>query len=108
MAQNFRRTKANNVGTSAVSVYTADSYDAIVGIALTNSTATAINVDCYITSGGDDIYLIKSTPIPAGSQLQIIDGGAKIVLESGDVIKVVSDTASSADVWVSAVDSISS
>jgi hypothetical protein len=33
MAQNFRRNTSNNVGTSPVDVYTADSYDTIVGIA---------------------------------------------------------------------------
>ena len=36
MAQNFRRNTSNNVGTSVENVYTADSYDTIVGIALTN------------------------------------------------------------------------
>lgn len=107
MAQNFRRTTSNGVGTSAVSVYTADSYDTIVGIALTNTAGTSVNVDCYINDGANDIYLIKNAPIPVGSQLQLIDGGAKVVVQNGDVIKVVSDTASSVDVWVSVVDSIS-
>ena len=60
-----------------------------------------------INDGSNDIHLVKSAPIPVGSQLQLIDGGAKIVVQSGDVIKVVSDTASSCDVWVSAVDAIS-
>jgi len=107
MAQNFRRNTSNNVGTSPVSVYTANSYDTIVGIALTNVSGSSINVDCYINDGSNDIYLVKNAPIPVGSQLQLIDGGAKIVVEDGDVIKVKSDTASSCDVWVSAVDSIS-
>jgi len=107
MAQNFRRTTSNNVGTSVASVYTADSYDTIVGIALTNVHSSSINVDVYINDGSNDIYLVKSAPIPVGSQLQLIDGGAKIVVEDGDVIKVKSDVASSCDVWVSAVDSIS-
>ena len=107
MAQNFRRTTSNNVGTSAVSAYTANSYDTIVGIALTNVHSSSINVDVYVNDGSNDIYLVKSAPIPVGSQLQLIDGGAKIVVEDGDVIKVKSDTASSCDVWISAVDSIS-
>ena len=50
---------------------------------------------------------LKSAPIPVGSQLQLIDGGAKVVVQSGDVVKVKSDVASSCDVWISAVDSIS-
>ena len=107
MAQNFRRYTKNNVGTSVENVYTADSYDTVVGIALTNVAATSINVDCYINDGSNVIYMIKSAPIPVGSQLNLIDGGAKVVVQNGDVIKVKSDTASSCDVWVSAVDSIS-
>ena len=107
MAQNFRRYTKNNVGTSVENVYTADSYDTVVGIALTNVAATSINVDCYINDGSNDIYMIKSAPIPVGSQLNLIDGGAKVVVQNGDVIKVKSDTASSCDVWVSAVDRIS-
>lgn len=107
MAQNFRRYTSNNVGTSPVTILTADSYDTLVGIALTNVHSSSINVDVYINDGSNDIYLIKSAPIPVGSQLQIIDGGAKIVMQNGDALKVVSDVASSCDVWTSAVDSIS-
>ena len=107
MAQNFRRYVSNNVGTSAVTVYTADSNDTVVGISIANVASATINVSVYITSGGNDIHLIKDTPIVQGSALQIIDGGARFVLQNLDALKVVSDTASSADVWVSAVDAIS-
>jgi hypothetical protein len=107
MAQDFRRYTSNNVGTSAATVMTADSYDTVVGISISNVTAGTINVDCYINDGSNDIYLVKTAPILSGSTLQIIDGGARFVMHSGDALKVVSDTASSADVWVSAVDAIS-
>ena len=36
-----------------------------------------------------------------------MDGGAKVVLQHGDQLKVISDTASSVDVWVSTVNQIS-
>ena len=107
MAQNFRRYTSNNVGTSPATLFTANSYDTIVGISLANATATQILVDCYINDGANDIYLVYQAPIPAGSALQVLDGGAKVVVQSGDALKVVSDTASSLDVWVSAVDDIS-
>ena len=107
MAQNFRRYTSNAVGTSAATLFTANSYDTIVGISVSNVTGSAINVDVYINDGSNDIYLVKSAPITAGGALQVVDGGAKFVVESGDALKVVSDTASSADVWVSAVDAIS-
>lgn len=107
MAQNFRRYTANDVGTSASTLFTADSYDTVVGISLANATTAQIIVSCYINDGANDIHLIKDAPIPAGSALQVLDGGAKFVVQSGDALKVVSDTATSLDVWVSTVDDIS-
>ena len=65
------------------------------------------DVDVYINDSVNDIYLVKQVPIAAGGALQVLDGGAKVVVQSGDALKVVSDTASSVDVWVSAVDDIS-
>jgi hypothetical protein len=50
---------------------------------------------------------LDQVPIPSGSALQVLDGGAKFVVQSGDALKVISDTASSLDVWVSTVDAIS-
>jgi len=107
MAQNFRRFTSNNVGTGATTVLTADSYDTVVGISLANVTSSAITASCYINDSSNDIHLVKDVSIPAGSSLQVLDGGAKFVLQSGDALKVISDTASSLDVWVSVVDAIS-
>ena len=108
MAQNFRRYTSNDVGTSAATLFTANSYDTVVGISVANVTASAVVASVYINDGSNDIYLVKDVSIPSGSALQVLDGGAKFVVESGDALKVVSDTASSLDVWVSAVDAISS
>lgn len=107
MAQNFRRYTSNDVGTAAATLFTADSYDTIVGISIANISTSSVNVSVYINDGANDIYLVKDAPIPQGSQLQVLDGGAKYVVASGDALKVVSDTASSLDVWVSTVDDIS-
>jgi hypothetical protein len=108
MAQNFRRFTKNNVGTAAETLFTADSFDTIVGISVANVTASAVIASVYINDGTDDIYLVKDAPIPAGSSLQVLDGGAKFVVENNDALKVISDTPSSLDVWVSTVDAISS
>ena len=107
MAQNFRRYTSNAVGASPAAVYTANSYDAIVGISLSNILSTAITVDFYINDGSNTIYLVKDAPIPTGGSLQVLDGGAKFVVQNLDVLSVVSSDASSCDVWVSAVDAIS-
>lgn len=110
MAQNFRRYVLNAVGTTAADIPDGanfDSYDTLVGIHCTNITDNAINVDIYINDGTNDHYLVRGAPIAAGGALQVMDGGAKIVVQSGDRLYAKSDTASSLDVWVSAVDAIS-
>lgn len=106
MAQNFRRYTSNNVGTTASTVFTANSYDTVVGIHVTNIHTSAINVDVYINDGANDIYLVKAAPVPVGGALQVL-GTGKVVVQSGDALKIVSDTAASVDAWVSAVDDIS-
>jgi hypothetical protein len=107
MAQNFRRYTSNDVGTSPATLFTANSYDTVVGISVANVTASAVTASVYINDGTNDIYLVKDAPIPSGSALQVLDGGAKFVVQNNDALKVVSDTASSLDVWVSTVDDIS-
>ena len=108
MAQNFRRYTNNNVGTGAATAFTANSYDTVIGISVSNILSTSVNVDVYINDGTNDIYLVKSAPIVPGSALQVLDGGAKFVMQSGDALKIISDTAASLDVWTSVVDDISS
>jgi len=107
MAQDFERNIARNIGVSAVTIFTADSDDAVVGINLANVTASQINVSVFVTNSGDDYYLVKNAPIPASSALQVLDGGAKFVLQSGDALKVQSSVAASIDAWISRVDTIS-
>ena len=110
MAQNFRRYTENAVGATPVDIPDGsdfDTYDTIIGISVANIVGSTINVDVYINDGSNNIYLVKTAPIPSGGALQLLDGGAKVVVQSGDRLYVVSDTASSADVWLSVVDAIS-
>lgn len=88
---------------------------ATVTIVTTSATPTTLYYYCTAHTGmGNTVtvsnvhYLIRNASIPAGSALQILDGGAKIVVQAGDRLFVQSNTASSLDVWVSAVDDISS
>ena len=118
MAQDFTRAVAFDssgdvaIGTTARTIMTANSNDAIVGIRLTNIHASAaVTADVYITSSASgssaDSYLAKAVPIPFASSLELIDGGSKIILQSGDVLKANCGTANSLNVWVSYVDAIS-
>jgi hypothetical protein len=108
MAQNFRRYIARNTGTSPATIFTADSFDTVIGVRCANVHASlTVNVSVYINDGANDYYLIKSAPIPVGGSLELIDGGAKFVVDTGDILRVVSSVASSVDTWVSVVDAIS-
>jgi hypothetical protein len=101
MANTFKNALARNIGTSAVSIYTAPSAKNSICIELDvcNTTASGVTCDVYITKNTDSLnyYLIKSTPVPVGGSLQVI-AGQKIVLTNGDILKVVSSVASSLDV----------
>ena len=118
MAQDFERAVAADssgdvaIGTTARTILTSNSDDALIGIRLSNIVTSTIKADVYITSsasgGSADSYIVKNAPIPRGGSLELIDGGAKIVLQSGDVLKAKSDTADSLNVWVSFIDTISS
>ena len=119
MSQLFRRYKMRDVGTSAQDAPDGtdfDTFDTIVGIHCANRAATAINVDVFITTYNDDdpsnnpndtYYLVKGAPIASGGALQILDGGAKIVVQDGDRLWVQSDTLNSVDAWISTVKAIS-
>ena len=106
MAQDFRNNLQRNVGTSEVTLVTGGDYDAVIGIRLCNILTSTIEVDVYIINSGNK-YLAKGVVIPPNSAIELIQGGAKIVLESGDTLKAQSNTASSLDIVTSFIDSIS-
>ena len=108
MAQDFRNNLQRNVGTSPVTLITAGDYDAVIGIRICNVTASTVLASCQIVNGGNDHFLAKEVSVPPNSAIELIQGGAKIVLANGDVLKAQSNTASSLDIITSFIDTISS
>jgi hypothetical protein len=112
MATNdFKRYTYNDVTTAAAVVYTvgATKTAVIIGGVLSNTTAGTVKVEVTATtpvaSPGTDIVINltgENTVIPAASALSFVDG--KIVLQTGDIIKVTSDTATSVDVHLSVME----
>ena len=107
MAQDFRNNLQRNVGTSEVTLVTGGVYDAVIGIRCCNVLTSTIEVDVFIENGGNDHFIAKGVVVPPNSAIELIQGGAKIVLENGDVLKAKSNTASSLDIVTSFIDSIS-
>lgn len=99
MANNFKNALAKNVGTTPVQIYQAPASKKAIVIELDvcNTTLGSVTVSAYITSGGQDYYVVKNAPVPVGGSLQVVSG-QKIVLTNTDTINVVSSSASSVDV----------
>tara|TARA_E500000318_G_scaffold5535_1_gene5636 strand:+ start:505 stop:849 length:345 start_codon:yes stop_codon:yes gene_type:complete len=112
MANSFLSETDTAVGTSAASIYTCPSSTetTIIGLSVANIVTSQILIDVILdasgrTSGAEDsVFLVKDAPIPVGSSIVVVGGDQKVVMEPGDVLKVVSDTASSADVVMSHLD----
>ena len=108
MANTFKidtKSSVSNAGTGSAStnVVTAGGSATLVLLSclVSNKTASSANVDVYlVTNSGDDVYIIRNAPVPAGSSLEIISG-SKIIMESSDVLRVRSGTATALDVAVS-------
>ena len=110
MAQDFERTLTKDIDASLTDIRaTSDSDDTVVGLRLVNTSTSTITADVAITDNSNNVtaYIIKNAPIPSGSSLELIDGGAKIVLQSGDKLRAKSDATNSMDTIVSVVDAIS-
>ena len=108
MAQDFRNALFRQIGTSDQALLAGGNYDAVIGIRCCNILTSTIAIDVKIAKGGDDYFLAKGVNIPPNSAIELIQGGAKIVLDSTNTLEAVSDTASSLDVTVSYIDTISS
>ena len=92
------------MGTSAATIHTGASSTetTIIGLSVANIHTAQIEVDVQLENNdGDNIYLIKAAPVPVGSSLVVIGGEQKVVMNASDVLKVTSNTASSADVALS-------
>jgi hypothetical protein len=112
MANAFLCETDTAVGTSPATIYTCPSSTetTIIGLSISNIVTSQILVDVQLdastrTSGAEDsVYLVKDAPVPVGGSLVVVGGDQKVVLEPGDVLRVSSDTASSADVVLSHLD----
>ena len=121
MANDFKRFQVSsattNTGASGSAVYTvpagagSSALEAIViGVTLSNKTATGITADVYLDGyAGTDTYIVKGASIPAGSSLEVMSGN-KIVLQNngsaGDVIRVTSGTATALDCTLSVLEDV--
>lgn len=105
MASTFKSSSAVNVGTSQTTVYTTPSSTTttVIGCYICNQSGGSIEATLlfYDSSTGNHVNITSSTPIPSGTSIAVIGGDAKVVLETGDAIKVQSNVANSIDIVLS-------
>jgi hypothetical protein len=106
MANTFKNSFQQNIGISPITVYTAGAgvQATVIGMTVSNVTASDVKADILVNSSGTDYFLVKGATIEPGSSLVPIGGDQKLVLEASDYLKVQSDTSSSLDVILSVLE----
>jgi hypothetical protein len=112
MAQDFEKAYKSQVTTSAHTLFTSNSDDAIVGIRLTNITTSAITIDCWVDvaaagSTASIVYLADDLSIAPKSSVELIQGGSKVVIQNTDLLRAQASAANSCAAYVSYIDAIS-
>ena len=105
MANTFKNSASQGVGTALTTIYTvpASTTSTLIGLSLANIIGSNITIDVTLTdtSAAVTSHLVKSAPVPVGSSLVVVGGDQKIVMETGDILKVVSSAVVSCDVILS-------
>lgn len=103
MANTFKSYLASGV-TSQTTVLTAaaNTQTTLIGLSLANTTTGAASATVVLTRSGTDVHVIKSATVPAADSLILYGGDQKLVMQSGDLLKVTSSAA--VDVIVSVLE----
>jgi len=108
MANTFKlNTKAGGAvaANTDITVLTATTTTILIGLTISNKVNNSITVDVKLessTSGNANVNIGQNLPIPSGSSLDALAG--KIVMNTGDILKVQSDTANSVDIVLSTME----
>ena len=120
MANDFKSFTKSNIAkddTAYSVLYTAllNKETILLEIDIANTSGSDITVDCKLnknsggTGGVDDIFIVKSAPVPAGGALKVVSG-QKIVMMStstgADTVTVAASVANAADCIVSLLEDV--
>ena len=109
MANSFKSKISNAIGTSKVTVYTVpgSTTSTVIGLSIANILASGtalVDVKLYKAVGASETFLIKGCPVVPGGAEVIVGGDQKVVLETGDSIKIQSSIAVSIDAVLSVLE----
>lgn len=105
MANTFTRKISRNIGTSPTNIgsYTvgASTTAIVLGISIAGTSGNPITVDVSLYDGANEYFIILDCPIAPGESVILAGGEQKIVLITGDSIRVTSSAATSVDAILS-------
>ena len=108
MPNTFINRISGSIGTTETTIYTtpAVTTTTVIGVAVANRLQSNILVDVRILESGslNTAFLCTGSLIPPGSNIILVGGEQKVVLETGDSLRLRSNVASSADIVVSALE----
>jgi len=92
MANTFLRKISSNISTTLTSVgsYTvgANIGAVVVGLSISNTTPSQVFANVTINNGSTDYYIVRNATIPAEGTLITVGGDQKVILQTGDSVKV--------------------
>ena len=103
----FFQVGANSAGASQSGAYAVPSspQTTVIGLSVSNVPTSSVDVDVALSATmantTNDISLGTTIPVPAGSTVVLIGGDQKLVMETGELVKIKSSAASSVDVIMS-------
>lgn len=102
MANTFKSEGNAAVGTNIVTVYQCPSSTSttVIGLSLANVIGSEVTADVTLVKNGGSptVHLVKGIPLPTGSTSVVVGGDQKLVLESGDSVKVIASASNAVDV----------
>jgi hypothetical protein len=109
MANTFKSSCTQNIGTSATQIYAAPTstlaISTIIGCSLSNKSASPVAVTVNLVRSSFSYSLITGATIPVGGSLVIAGGDEKVVLQAGDTLSAFCATSATAvDTIVSALE----
>jgi hypothetical protein len=91
MANTFKSYLASSVTTqTSVMTVASNTQTTLIGLSLANTSTGAATASVVLTRSAVDYYVIKNASIPAADSLVLYGGDQKLVMQSGDSLKVTS------------------